>query len=440
MRSKKVLTAVIMLVSVLTRTGYAFQQHNAVIDFALAGTTKTYSVENNNGAVVALESLIEAALRDNPEILAADQKSESAQLRIPQAGAWPDPSLSLNIANFPLTDAGFTVEPMTQKQISLKQTIPFPGISSLKEQIAEEAFDIAGLTAVDTRNAVIKDISLAFFDIYLIDKSVAITLKNKQILNDFISIASKKYEVGEGLQQDVLKAQVEMSKLLDKLISYRNNREASTAELNALLNRPIDILIGPVEELTHSSVSLDIATLQQTSAERRPMLNAARKEVARREIASSLKRKQYWPDMTFGVIYGQRQQRPDFLSAHFSVNLPLWSGRKQDNGVSEALAEVRAAESSYKDMKNSNDARIAVVTASLDETDERIQLLHEVIIPQATQSLSSAISGYQVNKVDFLTLLNNQITLLTFELDYYRLLTEYKKNIANLEFLTGQRL
>ena len=348
-------------------------------------------------------------------------------MHIPQAGSWPDPSLSLNIANFPFSRADFTIDPMTQKQISLSQTIPFPGISTLKEQIASKESEIFSHRVKDSKNNIVKNVSQTFYDIYLIDKSISITLKNKQILNDFISIASKKYEVGGGLQQDVLKAHVEMSKLLDKLIMLRRNRKAATAQLNALLNRPIGMDLGPVEDQSHQAVELDVLSLQQTAAVNYHMLMIGKAEIQRKETVSALAGKQYWPDITFDVTYGQRQTRRDFFSAQVTVNLPLWQSRKQDKNVEETLADLRAAEVAYEDSKNTTNAKVAVLVEKLEETDERLKLFHEVIIPQAAQALNSAVSGYQVNKVDFLTLLNNQITLFAFELDYYRLLTEYKK-------------
>ena len=443
MRPYTLFVTIIISLSIFVRAGHAFQQQSIV-----SGNSENLSADSHggdrlkrteNGEGIPLFRLIGEALLSNPGIHSVEQQWESAQLRIPQAGAWAEPNLSLNIANFPVSSADFTIDPMTQKQISLKQTIPFPGISSLKEQIASEASEISGHMVSDARNTVVKNVSRAFYEIFLIDKSISITFKNKQILNDFITIASKKYEVGEGLQQDVLKAQVEMSKLLDKLIKLRKNREAVTARLNSLLNRPPGTELGPVEEQVHEPVVRDAVSLQQTAAAYRPLLLTGKKEIQRREFAAALAEKQYWPDITFCVTYGQRQTRQDLFSAQVTLKLPLWQRRKQDKNVEETLADIRAAENAYEDSKNSTDAQIVSLVAALEETDERLRLLHEVIIPQATQSLSSAVSGYQVNKVDFLTLLNNQITLFTFELDYFRLLTEYKKRAADLDYIIGRQ-
>jgi len=406
------------------------------------GSFNIPALENNisskKSGKVTLESLIEEAVNQNPKIRALEERWESAKLRIPQAGAWMDPKLNVNIMNFPVSEFSFNLEPMTQKQISFMQTIPFPGITSLKERIAAEETEIAEYSYSDTKNSIIKDVSLAYYDIFLIDKSVEITLKNKQILNDFITIASKKYEVGGGLQQDVLKAQVEFSKLLDKLITLRKRREAVAARLNALLNRSTSTIIGGLADVHYAPVNLNIQTLQNIAEENRPMLQEMRTSVQRNRTALKLAKKQYLPDFSVGIAYSQRDKRRDFFTAQFSVNLPIWSNRKQDKKVEESQHNVFAAEKMYEDSKNVIDSRIAALLSSLEETDERIQLLKNVIIPQAAQSLNSAISGYQVNKVDFLMLLNNQITLFNFELDYYRLLTTYKKDLSTLEFVIGQ--
>ncbi len=443
MRSKTLFVTVFFLILAISiRDGHAFQQqgivtvHSKILlaDSHIGDRLK----ETNNEEGVPLRNLISEALLNNPGLRSIEQQLESSKLRIPQAGAWPDPSLSLNIANFPISRTDFTIEPMTQKQISLNQTIPFPGISTLKEQIASKESEISDHRVKDSKNNIVKNVSQAFYDIYLIDKSISITLKNNQILNDFITIASKKYEAGRGLQQDVLKAHVEMSKLLDKLIVLRRDRKAVTAQLNALLNRPVGTNLGPVEEQSHQAVELDVLSLQQTAAVNYHMLMIGKAEIQRRETVSALAGKQYWPDITLDVTYGQRQTRRDFFSAHVTVKLPLWQSRKQDKNVEETLADLRAAEDAYEESKNTIHAKVAVLVEKLEETDERLKLFHEVIIPQAAQALNSAVSGYQVNKVDFLTLLNNQITLFTFELDYYRLLTEYKKSTADLDYIIGR--
>lgn len=435
---------ILLTVVLLELTGFN-SESKAMQQGGLASQKGSFNIlvsENNisskKSEKVTLESLIEEAVNQNPKIMALEERWESAKLRIPQAGAWMDPKLNVNIMNFPVSEFSFNLEPMTQKQISFMQTIPFPGITSLKERIAAEETEIAEYSYSDTKNSVIKDVSLAYYDIFLIDKSVEITLKNKQILNDFITIASKKYEVGGGLQQDVLKAQVEFSKLLDKLITLRKRREAVAARLNTLLNRHTSTIIGSLADVHYAPVELNVQTLQNIAEENRSMLQGMRTSVQRNKTALKLAKKQYLPNFSVGIAYSQRDKRRDFFTAQFSVNLPIWSNRKQDKKVEETQHNVFVAEKMYEDSKNEIDSRIAALLSSLEETDERIQLLKNVIIPQAAQSLNSAISGYQVNKVDFLMLLNNQLTLFNFELDYYRLLTTYKKDLSTLEFVIGQ--
>lgn len=441
MRTIKIFTNILLVVFGLSGSSGAIQQVQQENRPDLQSVRKSEKAKYSMKTVeVTLESLIAEAMSNNPKIHAVERKWESAKLRIPQEGSWMDPRLNINIMNFPISRFSFSAEPMTQKQISLMQIVPFPGITSLKEQIATEETDISGFTYSDTRNSVVNDVSLAYYDIYLIDKSIEITLKNKQLVDDFISIASKKYEVGEGLQQDVLKAHVEFSKMLDKLIMFRKRREGVVAILNKLLNRSTAIEIGELEDLKHIPVELDVQKLQNSAAATRPMLQAMQMKIEKNRSASELAKKQYWPNFSVGVAYSQRNDRRDFFTAQFSLNLPVWRNRKQDKKVEESLENILVAEKSFEDSKNAVDARIASLVASLEESDERIQLLYGIIIPQATQSLNSAISGYQVNKIDFLTLLNNLLTIFNFELDYYRLLTTYKKDASNLEYIIGRPL
>ena len=418
----------------------AFQAENK----SAPGQQKSINMRGSKTAIqdkrVTLESLIEEALDRNLKIKTQENHWESSKLKIPQAGAWMDPKLNVSIMNFPYSDFTFSSEPMTQKQISLTQTFPFPGITSLKERVAEQESETVAYLVSDTRNGVVKGVSIAYYDLFFIDKSIEITLKNKQLLNEYIINTSKKYEVGIGLQQDVFKAQVAFSKLLDKLISLRKRREAITVRLNSLLNRPMTDTVGELSDIKHEQVALDMQSLQSIAVANRPMLQALGATVDRNRTAYELALKQNWPEFGVGLVYGQRDNRRDFFTVRFSVGLPLWKNRKQDKKIDESLSDISAAESMYEDSRTTIYGQVGELVALLEESDERLELLKNVIIPQATQSLISATSAYQVNRIDFLTLLNNQITLFDFEVNYFRLLTEYKKNLSNLEFVVGQPL
>lgn len=410
------------------------------VSYGQNSTTDTVQMGESTRSEESLEFFIREALHNNPEIKAYKEKREASIAKIPQSGSWNDPQLSFNIVNIPLTSFDFGLEPMTGKQIFLMQQIPFPGRTSLKEKAAVEDENITGELLTEKKNEVIRNVKNAYFNLYLTDKSIEITEKNKSLLDSFIKIVQGKYEVGKGLQQDVLKSQVEYSKLMEKLISLRQRRGTMAARINTLLNRSPETQISKLAEVGKSQFDLKTDELAEIAFDRRPMLKAMQNQIEKNEYLNELAKKDYYPNFNVSLGYTQRDKRRDFFSAMFSINLPIFAGRKQNKKVEETAHTTSAVRESYIGMKNEVRYKIKELTANIEEYDKLMELLQQGIIPQASQSLQSAIAGYQVDKVDFLTLLNNQMTLFNYEIEYYRLLTNYEKNIADLEFITGKQL
>ena len=418
-----------------------------VICIPFANNLFAFSVNGSKSEIVykkeeitSLNSLIDEALKNNPEMKSFRENWESSKLRISQAGVWNDPQLSFNIVNLPSKNFDFGLEPMTGKQLLFVQRIPFPGKSSLKEKISEEEAGTFENLFLEKKNEIIKRVKTVYFELYLVDKSIEITMKNKELLSDFVRIAQKKYEVGKGLQQDVLKAQVEFSKILEKLITLNQKRVDIVARLNSLLNRPTHNPIFKLEEIEKVDIALNLEELEKTSFRFRPMLKAMERVIEKNEYAYQLAKKDYYPDFNAALGYTQRDNRRDFISIMFSINIPLYAGKKQSKKVEEVSHNISVVRESYINMKNDIKYKIIKLSSDLEKGNELLDLLVQGIIPQASQSLQSAIAGYQVDKVDFLTLIDNQLTLFNYEIEHYRVLTDYGKDLAELEFIIGKQL
>jgi cobalt-zinc-cadmium efflux system outer membrane protein len=397
-------------------------------------------------SIARLPDLIEEGINNNPDLLASYQNWQADLAKIPQAGALPDPQLSLNLLNLPVNTFELNQEPMTGKQIALMQMFPFPGKQGLREDIAKSAADISRDKNLELKNQLIKNIKQTYYDIFFIDQSLETVQKNRGVLQDFIRIAQSKYSVGKGLQQDVLKAQVEFSKLEDKSITLTQKRQATIARLNALLNRPAGTPLGKTIVPEPDSLNLDFAQLQNLANENRPLLQAWNSMFQQSAKKVSLAKKEYLPDFKLGIAYTQRDKLEngmggiDYLSGLFSVDIPLYFWRKQNKKVEETRYNQDMVQQSYRNVQNQVYADLDKSLSDVEKNYRLLELYKSGIIPQATQSLNAAIAGYQTNKVDFLTLLNNQLTLFNFELDYYRFLSDYRKGIADLEAATGVNL
>ena len=159
-----------------------------------------------------------------------------------------------------------------------------------------------------------------------------------------------------------------------------------------------------------------------------------------------LAKKDYWPNFSIFLAYTQRDELQngspgyDFFSGGISLNLPIYSGRKQSKKVEETMYHKNMIDERYQQILNQIDFELENKLTSAQKNAKLVELFKTGIVPQASQSLQSAMTGYQTDKVDFLTLINNQITLFNYELDYYRVLSDYNKDLASLEFLTGTQL
>lgn len=393
-----------------------------------------------------LKDLIEEALVNNPQLKSFYSASQADVARVPQAGALPDPMLSLNMMNLPVDNFVFDQEPMTGKQVGVKQLFPFPGKLGLKERIARKGADVSIASYQEMRNQLIRNVKLVYYDIYFVDQSIITTEKNEALLEEFVKIAETKYSVGKGLQQDVLKAQVELSRMTDRLINLQQKREALEARMNALLNRPVEQSLGRTAEVKPQTKTFDRARLEQLLEEKRPLIEAWKKKIEQSKDRVALARKNYWPDFSLSLAYTQRDQLQsgmggvDFLSGGVSLNIPLYFWRKQRKAVEENTIRQRQVEESYGNIHNQIYSDLDNVLTDLDKNVELLELYRTGIVPQARQSLESSLIGYQTNKVDFLTLVNNQLTLFNLELEYERIISNYQKNLAELEFVAGGRV
>jgi len=244
-----------------------------------------------------------------------------------------------------------------------------------------------------------------------------------------VRIAETKYKTGKGLQQDVLLAQLELSKLLERELELTSARQHEAAALNALLGRPANSSIElPRQDKPNLQVfNADTAVLKQQARERRPMLLANDYNVQAADSRVNLAERDYYPDFMLGAAYGFRQgsnangaARPDLASVMLSMSLPLYSGSKQSRAVDQRMAEKASAEFSWQDAANQVDAEIDTAASDLRIALERVQLFEQGILPQARQTTASMQTGYQVNKVDFLNLVRAQLNEFNTDIQYWQ--------------------
>lgn len=414
-----------------------------LILIAFVTSSKSIFAEEHDNSII--DRLIEEAIKNNPELKTFEEKIQVFKERPSQARSLDDPRLRLSIMNLPVDTFRFNQEAMTQKQTSIMQKFPFPGKLSLKGNMAEKELEIVREEYVDKKNKIIMQVEVTYQNLLFINKAIEITEENKHLLREFVKIAETKYSVGKGIQQDVLKAQVELSKMIDQSILLDQKKKTEEARLNTLLNRPTQMPFADLGQIQQSHFSLPFEDLQRIAEDNHPVLYGLRHLIDRSKFAARLAEKEYYPDFDVGVSYGQRDdsstsERADFISAFVTVNIPLWYKTKQSRKVSEEQANIRRVQEQYNSMRNNVFFQIKDLLAEMEKSREEIELFETGLIPQSRASLESALAGYEVNKVDFLTLINNEITLYNYELDYYRAITNFESKLAELEAAIGKRL
>lgn len=331
--------------------------------FAQSATKATLTASNSHN-VTLLPSLIAEALENNPEIQAAYQEREAAQQRVSPAEALDDPMLEAGVINAPLASSPFNREDMTMKMIGLSQRLPFPGKRGLRKDVAAKDAEAIEQGYHETVNRVVHDLKTAYWDLGLTVEIIKLTEKNKQILERFLRIAEERYQVGQGSQADVLKAQTQVSRMLDRLLVLTREQPVLEAELIRILGRHMkgEILV-PVP-LQIQEVPLNLETLQQEALTQRPQLLALQSLIARNEKSVDLARRTYYPDFDVRLSYGQRDnmmdgtRRDDMVSMTVAVNLPVWRGNKIEPRIMESQAMRDQTVSLYQAQSNEVTARL----------------------------------------------------------------------------------
>ena len=411
---------------------------------ANAQSPEEQSVE---AAQLTLDAAVEIALTNNPGLAALDAYSDSLDTVPSQVGALPDPMLSINALNLPTDTFDLDQEPMTQVQIALSQSIPFPGKRKLKRDAAEFEARSARARVEERRDTLTAAIRVAWWRLFSFDRALEIIEQNQALMRDFIEIAETKYVVGKGLQQDVLLAQLELSRLLDREARLKGQRRSAQAELNGLLDRSPDraVLLARAPPNVRLPEIPSETTLLGRAAESRDLLAVHRHLLEAADSRLALAKRDVYPDLRLGAGYGIRQgidplrggDRADFFSVMFSVNVPLYFGSKQSKAIDQRSSERSQRNFALSDALRSVEAEISRNLANYEAAREQVQLLQTAIIPQAQHTVASMLAGYQVNEVDFLNVANGQLTLYNAQISYWEALSEAKMSLAGLAAAVG---
>lgn len=394
---------------------------------------------------LTLAQVFQAVQAHSPRIAAASALAEARQAVQAAAALPPDPTFRLGVMNFSVPGLETDMPTSMAPAVEAMQMVPFPGKLSIAGRIAGHSTDIARAEAVEVWWTVRAEAADAFFTLYETDRRIAVARETLGLLRDFAQVATAMYGAGEGRQSDVLRAGVEVARMEADLATMMAMRAGEAARLNALMNRPADATVGALEYGEQPSAVPEAATLRAWADESRPMLAGGRTAVEQAESRGALARRDIWPDPVVGVSYGQRAGGMDGAtermgSVMLGFSVPIFAKQRQLRMRDEAAAMERMARADLAAMRAGVDARIGELVAGLDRARTLVRLYRADVLPQARATVESSFSSYRAGTVDFMTLLDAQMSFNEYEQELHALLAEYGRGVAELEMTVGRVL
>lgn len=396
--------------------------------------------------------LVYAAL-NNRELEAAFDRWKAQLERIVQERTLPDPRF--NYAYY-IQSVETRVGPQ-QQLFSLSQMFPWFGKLRLRGKAAMELADAAQEQYESIKLQLFYNVKNVFYQYYYLGRSIAVTEENLNLLGQFEKVARSKYEAGTALYADVIKAQIEIDKLDDRLRALIDMQGPTIAKLNALLNRPFDASLPWPKSIPVIHLELDDKRLAAYLEELNPELKRLDYLAEKEKTGIALAEKEYYPDITLGLDYIDTGKAKPMLNCctgqmtpvpgsgkpailfRVSCNIPIWQN-KYSAGVREAKARYQAALEERVDRENLLDADMKQALFNYRDASRKIALYKEALIPKAEQGLKVTQSAYEAGKADFLTLIDAQRILLEFDLIYEKAVSDHAEALAMLEMLIGTEL
>jgi len=387
-----------------------------------------------------LEAMLALALQENPEIMASRARLSAATERPAQAGSLADPILTGVYRNVGFDSFTLGEEMMAVAGVRFTQPLPYKGKRDLKATTARRGVDVAAARLELISRRVVREVAEAYFELAFVDEATEIVAETRDYLINLEQTAEARYAVGEGIQQDVLKAQVEVSVLLNRLIMLEQQRESTETRLNRSLDRPAATDVSPPPQVDAPTWNFVLADLQAEAMASSAVLRERGRQIEERRAALEFARSEDKPDWILSGSWMNRGSLPDIWEVNVGITLPIYQDTKQDRAVAEAAASVRASELDLRDSSSVVATAVREQYLRAERAARLLLLYSEAIIPQATLSLESAAAGYEVGRVDFLTVIDNVVTLLTYQLEYYRQHTDYMQALSRIEEHVGRSL
>ena len=391
----------------------------------------------------SLAALVAELERNNPELKAARRDVDMRVARIAPAGALPDPTMSVGymggVAGVPFFPSSGTTGSF--RQLGASQELPFPGKLRLRTQVAATEAEAERWNYETTRRRLIAELKDAYYEYAFVDRATGIVQRNKERLDQFRQIAEAQFAVGKAIQQDVIKTQLEISLLLERLAVLELQRRALEARINGLLFRPPDTPLGPAEAAGPTRLAQSLEELRALAQQNNPALKRDERVIDRGQQALRLAQRDVLPDFAVNVTTQKfAGDMPWMYGVDVMVKVPLFWQRKQRPMIAEAAAALQGGQQMRDNTLATTTAQVTEAYVAATTSQRLVTLYGDSVLPQARLALESSLASYQVGSVDFLSVLTNFITVLNYEVSLEEQYARLRQALARLEPLVGMEL
>src|SRR5579862_454273 len=398
-------------------------------------------MQHEEGVPTPLAALVEEAEKNDPTILAAERAARAARFVAPQVSTLPDPQFTLQqfSVGSPRPFAGYTNSDFAYIGVGASQQLPYPGKLKLRGAVADRDADTAKAHIEVVLQDEIETLKTTYFHMAYLQQTLGTLERNAALLEQVEQQTEAHYSSGQGNQQDVLKAQLERTKILREISMHHQLVGEDQAELKRVLRRPQgspDIIADPVAA---TFLRYTAAELLDNLREQNPNIHENSAMVQRNQTAVELAQKESRPDFGVSYMYENTDRKfRDYYQVSFNVNFPRRKPRQA--ALAQAQVNVERAQADLDTQLQAALAEVQKQYVMVKTSEEQLLIYRDGLIPQAEATIQAGLASYQSNREDFETLFSSFMDVLSLNLEYQQTILDHETALAHIERLTGVTL
>lgn len=392
------------------------------------------------GGINELDGLVNETIQNNSQLRAARGQTDAQKTKVDQVTAWEAPQVGISFYQTPIQSFPNPLKDGMETDYFIQQMIPFPGKLSNMGKSAEDNAGMYNQQYREMEKSIIKELKSDYYELYYIQRKIGINRENQDLLKQISEITARQYEVGMGKQTDMLRAQTELSTLINDSISLGLEKRNVETMLNTILNRRPDGTFGEITTIEDTIPDWNYEQLSNLAFENRPDIKAMDFNIKMNEAELNASELEYYPDIMIQLMYkNMTGTTKDFWSTMVGVNIPIafWSKDKYSGKIEENKINISTAEEQLNGAKNMAASQIQNALLQIESNKNLLRLYKNTVIPQSQQTLQSTLSEYQTGKTEFLMIIDAYKMVLMAKQDYYMAQMNYMQSQAQLEEAVG---